>query len=146
MCVTRHAQITQNKRLQFLCSILRKKWITKLIFCMQVSMKTYYQLIQWFWWGWWSISKVPKVASLHCIYKTSKKKLEIKFIFCMQINIKVACKFISTLWAPKFSTRWYYHYWWAWWSVLKVLKVKSLQIFAWSQKRSWEWSSFFACR
>ena len=39
---------------------------------------------------------------------------------------KFSYKLISTLWASKFSTRWYYHYWWAWSSILKVLKVTSL--------------------
>ena len=32
----------------FLCNILRKKWVLKLIFCMQVSMKVSYKLILWF--------------------------------------------------------------------------------------------------
>ena len=71
--------------------------------------------------------KVPKIASLQYLYNISKKKLEMKLIFCMQINIKVSYKLISTLWASKFPTRWYYHYWWAWSSILKVLKVTSLQ-------------------
>ena len=29
--------------------------------------------------------------------------------------------------ASKFSTSWYYHYWWVWSSIFKVLKVTSLQ-------------------
>ena len=73
-----------------------------------------------------NIPKVPKITSLQFFYNVSKKKLEIKLIFLMQINIKVSCKFIWTLWALKFPTRWYYH-WWAWSSILKVLKVTSLQ-------------------
>ena len=56
----------------FFCNILRKKWLTKSIFCMQVSIKTYYKLILWFWWGWSSISKVPKIASLQCLHNISK--------------------------------------------------------------------------
>ena len=40
---------------------------------------------------------------------------------------KASYKLISTLWAVKFSTRWYYHYWWTWSSILKVFKVTSLQ-------------------
>ena len=43
------------------------------------------------------------------------------------MNIKVSYKLITTLWASKFPTRRYYHYWWAWSSILKVLKVTSLQ-------------------
>ena len=51
----------------------------------------------------------------------------------MQINIKVFCKLISTLWASKFSKRW-----WAWSSILKVLKVTSLQcLYNISKKKLW---------
>ena len=52
--------------LLFLCNILRKNWVMKLIFCTQISMKACYKLIVWFWWGWSSIHKVPKIASLQC--------------------------------------------------------------------------------
>ena len=81
MCVTRHAQIIQNKKFAIFCNILREKWMTKLTFCMQVSMKTYYKLILWFWLRWSSISKVPKIASLQCIYNISEKKIEISSFF-----------------------------------------------------------------
>ena len=74
----------------FLCNILRKKWVMKLIFCMQISMKACYKLILWFWWGWSSIPKVLKIASLQCLYNISKKKIEMKLIFCMRINIKAS--------------------------------------------------------
>ena len=47
MRVARHAQITQNNKF-VICSILRKKWVMKLIFCMQISMKVSYKLILWF--------------------------------------------------------------------------------------------------
>ena len=52
---------------------------------------------------------------------------------------------ISTLWASKFHTRWYYHYWWAWLSILQLLKVTSFQYpFNTSKKKYREgWSSFF---
>ena len=46
--------------LLFLCNILRKKWITKLIFCMQISMNIYYKLILWFWWGFWYLFPTKK--------------------------------------------------------------------------------------
>ena len=76
MCVTRHYPgITKTKTLLFLCNILKEKWMTKLMFCMQVSMKTYYKLILWFWRRWSSISKVPKMASLHCLYNILKKEV-----------------------------------------------------------------------
>ena len=34
--------------LLFLCNILKKTWLMKLIFCMQASMKACYKLILWF--------------------------------------------------------------------------------------------------
>ena len=51
--------------------------------------------------------------------------LEMELIYFMQINIKVSKNLISTLWTPKFSTRWCYHYRL---SILKALKVTSLKI------------------
>ena len=33
------------------------------------------------WWVWSSIPKVLKIASLQCLYNTSKKKLKMKLIF-----------------------------------------------------------------
>ena len=115
------------KSLLFLCNILRKKWVMKLVFCMQITMKICCKLILWFWCGWSSISKVPKVASLQCLYNISKKKLEMMLIFCKQINTKVSDKLISTLWSSKFLTRWHNHYCWPWSSILKVLKVTILK-------------------
>ena len=52
----------------FLCNDLRKNWVMKLIFPMQISMKVSYKLILRFWLRWSSISKVPKTASLQCLY------------------------------------------------------------------------------
>ena len=75
VCIVRHAQNTQN-------NILRKKWVTKLIFCPQISIESCCKLITWFWWGWSSIPKVPKKASLQCL-QYLKKKLKTKLIFCM---------------------------------------------------------------
>ena len=46
---------------------------------------------------WSSIPKVPKIASLQCLYNISKKELEMKLIFCMYVNIKVSCKVILPL-------------------------------------------------
>ena len=61
------------------------------MFCMQVSMKACYKLIVW---RWSRIPKVPKIASLQCLYSISKKKLKLKLIFCMQSFLKV---YFSTL-------------------------------------------------
>ena len=79
----------------------------RLIFCMHISMKSCYKLIEWFWWWWSIIPKVPKTTSLQCLYNTSKKKLKMKLIFSMQVNVisSVSWKFILTLWASKFLTR-----------------------------------------
>ena len=113
--------------LLFLCNILRKKWVIKLIFCMEIRIKACYKLILWFWRGRSSIPKVLKIASLQCLYNISKKNLEIKLTFYMEINIKFSCKLISTLWASNFATRWHYHCLWTWSSILKVLRVTNLQ-------------------
>ena len=95
--------------LLFLCSILKKKWVMYLIFCIQIIIKACYKLIPWFWWGWSSFPKFPKIASLQYLYDVSKRNLEMKLIFGMLINIKVFYKLISALWASKFPARWYYH-------------------------------------
>ena len=83
--------------LLFYCNILRKNWVMKLIFFMQVSIKACHKLIVW---RWSRIPKVPKIASLQCLYSISKKKLKLKLIFCMQsfqvyfntLSIKVSYK------------------------------------------------------
>ena len=56
--------------LLFFCNIFRNNLVVKLIFCMQVSMKSCYKLIVW---GWPRIPKVPKIASLQCIYSIPQK-------------------------------------------------------------------------
>ena len=58
-------KLPKIKRLLFLCNILRKK----LIFCMQVSMKTYYKVILWFWWGWSSSQNSKFEMSLQYLKK-----------------------------------------------------------------------------
>ena len=57
-------KLTPPKSLLFLFNILKKKWVMKLIFCMQVSMEVCYKLIVW---GWSRIPKVSKIASLQCL-------------------------------------------------------------------------------
>ena len=103
----------------FLCNILRKKRVMKLIFCMQISIKVAQA------WGCSSIPKVPKIASVQCLYNILKNEIHLKLSYGMQINIKVTCNLISKLWTPKFSTRWYYHYWRPWSSILKVFISQS---------------------
>ena len=53
---------------------LREKWVMKLVFCMQISMKLSYKLILCFWWEWSCIPKVSKIGSFQCLYNISKKK------------------------------------------------------------------------
>ena len=53
-----------------------------------------------FWWVWLSIPKVPKIASLQCIYNISKKKLWMEF-FMKFIKIKISTSWIiNFLWKP----------------------------------------------
>ena len=97
-------KLPKIKILLFLCNIVKKKWMAKLIFCMQVSMETYYKLILWFSWRWSSFCKVPEIRSLQYLYNISKNKLDMELVFCMQINIIVAYKLLPTLWAPDFQS------------------------------------------
>ena len=48
LCITRHAQITQNK-FAYLCSISRKAWSMKLIFCLEINTKIFFKLIVSLW-------------------------------------------------------------------------------------------------
>ena len=55
--------------------------MTKFVFCLQLSMKTYYKLILSFWWGWSSISKVSKTASLQSLqYLKNEVRDEVDFL------------------------------------------------------------------
>ena len=118
-------KLPKRTSLLFLWSILRKNWVMKLIFCMQISIKLSY--IDW---NGQLFPKFPK-CKLQFLYNISKMKLEVKLIFCMQISTKVSCRLISVLWASKFPTSWCYHYWWAWSNILKVLNITNLQYLNW---------------
>ena len=50
-----------------------------------------------FWWVWSSIPKVPKIASLQCLYNISKKKLWMEF-FMKFIKIKISTSWIINFW------------------------------------------------
>ena len=43
VCVSRHAQSTQNKNFVYLCNISRKTWGMKLFFCLQTNTKVFLQ-------------------------------------------------------------------------------------------------------
>ena len=49
VCVTGHAQSTENKKFAYLCNISRKIWGVKLIFCLQIKAKVFYKLIVSLW-------------------------------------------------------------------------------------------------
>ena len=113
--------------LLFLCNILRKKWVMQLIFCMQISMKACFKVI-------YTLILMEMVkysqSSQNSMFAVSLQylKKEVRDEVDL-LHEDVFYKLISTVWASKFSTRWYYHYWWAWSSIFKVLKVTSLQYF-----------------
>ena len=49
MCVTSHAQSTQNKKFIYLFNISRKLWEMKLIFCLQTNMNVFCKLLISLW-------------------------------------------------------------------------------------------------
>ena len=147
MSVARYAQIAQNNKFAMFLQYLKKEMNDEVDFLHADKHESFLKLILWCWWGSSSIPNVPRIASSPWVHKISKKKQEMQLIFCMQPNIKFSYKLISTLWASRFLVRWYYHYWWTWSSILKVLKVTSFQYpYNISKKKSYEWSSFSACR
>ena len=104
MCVAGHAQ--QNNNFAIFLQRVKKEVSDAVDFLHTEKHESLLQTeTKIFWWGWSSIPKVPKIASLQCLYNISKKKLKMKLTFWMQINIKVSYKLISTLWASKFNTR-----------------------------------------
>ena len=103
--MARDAQITQNNKFAISLQYLKKELSDEVDFLHADKHESLLQIDTMILTGWSSISKVPKIASLQCLYNISKKKLKMKLIFCMQINIKVSEKFISALWVSKFSTK-----------------------------------------
>ena len=112
----------------YFSAVSQKKWV-KLIFCMQINIKSFYELIstifpsefctRWYyqyWWTWQNIFKALKVTSLQYLHSISKKKLGMEFIFCIQININV-------------YTNLHYHFWWKWPDMSKVPKIESSKCF-----------------
>ena len=98
--MARHAQIAQNNKFVISLQHILKKWVAKLIFHMQISMKVSWKLIVLV------LTEMVKdsQSSQNSKFATSlqylnkKKKLD-DADFCLQINIKVFYKLISTLWA-----------------------------------------------
>ena len=115
--------------LLFLCNILRKKWAMKVVFCLYMH-EGFLQIDTMTLMG---IFKHPQ-SSKNSKFGMFLQYLKLTLIFWMQINTKLSCKLISALWASKFCTRWYCHYWWPWSSILKALKVM-YKIFTISEKK-----------
>ena len=67
--------------LLFLCNILRKKWDSELIFCMQTSIKASYKLILWFLMGLANHSQISQNSTLAMSLQYLKKKIrdEVEF-------------------------------------------------------------------
>ena len=76
MCVARHAQITQNNKFAISLQYLKKDVSDEVDFLhadpheilLQINAMILMRM------------KIPRIASLHCLYKISKKKLEMKLM------------------------------------------------------------------
>ena len=79
------------------CNILRKKWMMKFIFCMQINIEVFYKLILSFW---VSVTRHAQSTQNKFEYlcNISIKAWRMKLIFCVQINIKVFYKMIVSFW------------------------------------------------
>ena len=97
-------KLLPQKSLLFLFNILKKKWVMKLIFCMQVSMEVCYKLIVW---GWSRIPKVSKIASLQCLYSISKKEVKAEVDF---LHAEFPRSLFQHFEHQSFLQGWYYHY------------------------------------
>ena len=73
---------TQNKKFAISLQYLKKEVNDKVDFLHAGTYENLLKLILWFWWRWSSISKVPKIASLQCLYNISKEEVrdEVDFL------------------------------------------------------------------
>ena len=122
-------KVPKTTILLFLCNILIKTWVMKLIFYMRISTKACWKLI------------IKFLMSLQ--YLKKKVRDEVDF----WINFKAFCKLILAPWSSTFPRKWYYH-WYSWSSITDYSwyysKWKHYIIFTISQKKN-ELRSFFAC-
>ena len=103
-----------------------------------------------FWWVWSSIPKVPKKASLQCLYNIPKKvRNEVDFFDADKHQSFLTVDF-NTLGIKVFYNvtgmimKTWRTWWWEWSSILKVLKVTSLQyLYNISKKKLWMEFSIF---
>ena len=79
------------------CNIVRKKWIMKFIFCMQINIEVFSKTILLFW-----VSVTRHVQSTQnkfaYLCNISIKAWAMKLSFCLQINTKVFYKMIVSHW------------------------------------------------
>ena len=98
MCVTRHAQSTQNMKITYLCHISENdggwSWFLPCRYASKVSWNWYYH----FRFMWSGMPILPKITSLLFFYSILRKKWMMKLIFCMQISMKVWYKWIVLFW------------------------------------------------
>ena len=84
--------------LLFLSNILGKKWVIKVIFCMQISMKVSYRLIVWFLMG-----MVKHTQSS----QNSKFAMSLQYL---QKEVRYEVDFFAKRWTSKFPTSWLQHF------------------------------------
>ena len=113
------------------CNILRKKWMMKCIFGMQINIEVFYNLILSFW---VCVTRHSQSTQNKFAYlcNISSKAWEMKLIFCLQINTSFLQVDSVTLGVlsqacPKYPEQHVYN------------------IFAMSKKKCEGWSWFFAC-
>ena len=90
VCVTRHAQSTQNKKFTYFCSTSSKAWGMKLIFCLQIKRKIFNKMIISLGVRSQACRKYPSQQ----VCNISKKTWRMTLIFCLQINPKGFFKLI----------------------------------------------------
>ena len=79
------------------CNILRKKWMMKFNFCIQINIEVVYKFILSFW---VSVIRYAKSTQNKFTYLWNISIIPsgMKLIFCLQINTKVFYKMIVSLW------------------------------------------------
>ena len=131
VCVTKHAQSTQNNKfLQY-----HKKDVSDEVDflhadkhkgLLQIDTMILMEIVRH------SQNSQNSKFSMSLQYLKKKVRDEVDF----WINFKVYCKLISALWQSTFPRKWYYH-WYSWSSILKLLKVKTLHYLYNITKKKW---------
>ena len=79
------------------CNIVRKRWMVKYIFCMQINIEVFCKVILSFW---VSVTRHAQSTQNKFAYlcNISIKAWGMKLIFCLQINPKVFYRMIVSFW------------------------------------------------